>query len=53
MGCLNTVINQAGTAAVSIKQAERKERRLSRSAMPRENMSSFAAAADKEQVVSH
>lgn len=51
--CLNTGIDQACPTAVCIKQAERKERRLSRSAMLRQEMSGFAAVADEEQVVSH
>ena len=53
MLCLNTGIDQACTTAICIKQTERKERRLSRSAMLRQEMSGFGAVADKEQVVSH
>lgn len=51
--CLNTGIDQACATAVCIKQAERKERKPSRSAVLRQEMSGFAAVADKEQVVSH
>jgi len=51
--CLNTGIDQPCATAVCIKQAERKERRLSRSAVLRQETSDFTAVADEEQVVSH
>lgn len=51
--CLNTGMDQACTTAICIKQAERKERKLSRSALLGQQTSGFAAAARKEQVVLH
>lgn len=51
--CLNTRRDQACATAICVKQAERKERRLSRSAVSGQEMPGSAAVADKEQVVSH
>lgn len=51
--CLNTGMDQACTTAICIKQAERKEGKLSRSALLGQETSGFAAAAHKEQVVPH
>ena len=46
-----TEIAQACAAAICIKWAERNGRRLSRLAVPRQEMSGFAAVGDKCKVV--